>query len=43
MIFATQDLTFTLGSLLLEGRAAFAARCVCARFCWPPAKCSAAG
>ena len=30
MIFATQDLTFTLGSLLLEGRAAFAARCVCA-------------
>ena len=30
MIFATQNLSFTLGSMLLEGRLAFAARCVCA-------------
>lgn len=30
MIFAIHDLTFALGSFMLEGYAAFAARCVCA-------------
>ena len=30
MLFAIQDLQFTLGSLLLEGYPAFGARCACA-------------